>query len=179
LQATNAPTAGQMLYATDTTKTNLYFADAPSGGGGVSAVEDFIPIPSVNRWTALPMEWINVTSGAGRVYGALSADNTSYEDFEATITRRGGMSTNASVLFSVYSRNGTTGTVQIGVGSLTGTKVNLTGTDYDSRQTITNNLQFTVGEREKETFAVWQVTTNANDRETIFCGDVIVVPESL
>ena len=33
LIATNTPTAGQMLYASDATKTNLYFADAPSGTG--------------------------------------------------------------------------------------------------------------------------------------------------
>jgi len=32
LASTNAPTAGQMVYATGTSKTNLYFADAPAGG---------------------------------------------------------------------------------------------------------------------------------------------------
>ena len=34
LAATNTPTEGQMLYASDATKTNLYFADAPSGTVG-------------------------------------------------------------------------------------------------------------------------------------------------
>jgi hypothetical protein len=33
LRATNTPSAGQMLYATDTSPTNLYFGPAPAGGG--------------------------------------------------------------------------------------------------------------------------------------------------
>jgi hypothetical protein len=33
LRATNTPSAGQMLYATDTSPTNLYFGAAPAGGG--------------------------------------------------------------------------------------------------------------------------------------------------
>jgi hypothetical protein len=36
LSATNTPTAGQMLYAGDTTMTNLYFGAAPAGGGASS-----------------------------------------------------------------------------------------------------------------------------------------------
>jgi hypothetical protein len=34
LRATNTPSAGQMLYATDTSPTNLYFGAAAAGGGG-------------------------------------------------------------------------------------------------------------------------------------------------
>ena len=37
LGATNSPTAGQMLYASDATKTNCYFAAAPSGGSNTNS----------------------------------------------------------------------------------------------------------------------------------------------
>lgn len=69
LQSTNTPTAGQMLYASGTTKSNLYFGAAPTGGS------------SFNQTNATMYGWLSLsnlvfTSASGTYTNTITFNGT-------------------------------------------------------------------------------------------------------